>query len=199
MRGRATTIALIAAVVLLAPVTALGGSATFTDPDDFEMAPDVQFTEKRTFLSGDGGRRVQISAGGDLGPRYRLRVLVDSLGGRHADFVMVATVSVRRRPPGRFELRRGSPARVVGGAPSRPRAGQARPMADRGARWAGFRRGARCRAGRRLVRLTAAPEGVVSSEARLDLIEHQWKGCASRGLHPCADRAWQLPSRRSWP
>ena len=92
MRGRATSIALIAAVALLAPATALGGSATFTDPDDFEIAPDVQFTAKRTFLSGDGARRVHITAGGDLGPRYRLRVLVDPLGGRHADFVMVATV-----------------------------------------------------------------------------------------------------------
>ena len=91
MRGRATTIAVTAVVALLAPATALG-AATFTDPDDFEIAPDVQFTAKRTFPSGDGSRRVRISAHGDLGPRYRLRVLVDSLGGRHADFVMVATV-----------------------------------------------------------------------------------------------------------
>jgi hypothetical protein len=92
MRGRATTIALIAAVALLAPAAALGGSITFTDPDDFEIAPDVQVTTKRTFLSGDAVRRVRISVGGDLGPRYRLRVLVDSLGGHHADLVMVATV-----------------------------------------------------------------------------------------------------------
>jgi hypothetical protein len=92
MRGRTTTIVLIAAAALLAPATALGGSVTFTDPDDLEVAPDVHLTTKRTFLSEDAGRRVRIGASGDLGPRYRLRVLVDSLGGRHGDYVMVATV-----------------------------------------------------------------------------------------------------------
>ena len=86
------TAALIAAAVLLAPAAAFAGSATFTDPDDFEIAPDVHFTTKRTFPSEDAGRRVRIGASGDLGPRYRLRVLVDSLGGRHGDYVMVATV-----------------------------------------------------------------------------------------------------------
>lgn len=92
MRGRATTAAVIAAIALLAPAAAFAGSITFTDPDDFEIAPDVHLTTKRSFLGGDAQRRVRIGVGGDLGPRYRLRVLVDSLGGRHADLVMVATV-----------------------------------------------------------------------------------------------------------
>ena len=92
MRGRATIVALIAAVGLLAPAAAFAGSVTFTDPDDFEIAPDVHVTTKRSFLGDDDARHVRIGVRGDLGPRYRLRVLVDSLGGRHGDFVMVATV-----------------------------------------------------------------------------------------------------------
>jgi hypothetical protein len=92
MRGRGTITALIAAVALLPPAAALGGSVAFADQDDFEVAPDVHRTTKRTFESGDAVWRVRIGVRGDLGPRYRLRVLVDSLGGRHADFVMVATV-----------------------------------------------------------------------------------------------------------
>jgi hypothetical protein len=92
MRERSTIAVVIAALTMLAPVAALGGAVTFTDADGFEVAPDVHVTTKRSFLSGDAVQRVRIGVRGDLGPRYRLRVLVDSLGGRHADLVMVATV-----------------------------------------------------------------------------------------------------------
>jgi hypothetical protein len=84
---------LVTIAVLIVPLRAWASSAvTHRDPDDFEVAPDVQLTTKQGLVVEGQGRRVRISASGDLGPRYRLRVLVDSHGGRSADVVMVVTV-----------------------------------------------------------------------------------------------------------
>jgi len=88
---RRSAVAVAAIVLTLVPIRAFGASVTYSDPDDFEIAPDVHLSTKTTFRN-ELGRRVRIGARGDLGPRYRLRVMVDSLGGRHADVVMVATV-----------------------------------------------------------------------------------------------------------
>jgi hypothetical protein len=63
------------------------------DPDDFEIAPDVQTTAKRVFQRSDGTWRFRISASGDIGPDYRMKVLLDTRSGRRADVAMVATVS----------------------------------------------------------------------------------------------------------
>jgi hypothetical protein len=70
----------------------MAASVTYRDPDDFEIAPDVQLTTKQGLLVEGLGRRIRFSASGDLGPRYRLRVLVDAHGDRAADFVLIATV-----------------------------------------------------------------------------------------------------------
>jgi hypothetical protein len=78
--------------ILIVPLRAGASSVTHRDPDDFEVAPDVQLTTKQGLVVEGEGRRVRISASGDLGPRYRLRVLVDSHGDGSADVVMVATV-----------------------------------------------------------------------------------------------------------
>jgi hypothetical protein len=90
MRRSITWILMIA--ILLLPFRASASSVTHRDPDDFEVAPDVQLTTKQGLLVEGLGRRVRISASGDLGPRYRLRVFVDSHGGASADVVMIATV-----------------------------------------------------------------------------------------------------------
>ncbi|HEX5937274.1 MAG TPA: hypothetical protein VFZ75_06240 [Actinomycetota bacterium] len=83
-------------VSLLALLLAVPASA-FTwirhDPDDFEVAPDVHRTAKRVFQASDGSWRFRISASGDTGPDYRLKVLLDTRGGPRAEFAMVATVS----------------------------------------------------------------------------------------------------------
>jgi hypothetical protein len=91
VRKRKIVVATAAIALALVPIRALGASVTYSDPDDFEIAPDVHFTTKTTFRN-ELGRRVRIGARGDVGPRYRLRVFVDSRGGDRADFVMVATV-----------------------------------------------------------------------------------------------------------
>lgn len=89
---RRLTTWLLTIAVLIAPLRASASSVTHRDPDDFEVAPDVQLTTKQGLLVEGLGRRVRISASGDLGPRYRLRVFVDAHGDRRADAVMVATV-----------------------------------------------------------------------------------------------------------
>jgi hypothetical protein len=89
---RGATIVLVGAAVLLAPMAAFGGSVTFHDPDDFEVAPDVHSTTKLTFLAEGDGHRVRIKVRGELGPNFRLRVLLDSRMGERADFVMIVDV-----------------------------------------------------------------------------------------------------------
>ena len=93
MRGRAIAV-VIAAIALLATVQpALGWSVTHRDPDDFEVAPDVHSTTKRVFQTGgQPDWRLRVEVRGELGPDYRLRVLLDTRGGPEADFVMVTTV-----------------------------------------------------------------------------------------------------------
>lgn len=81
----------IGMLAVLVPAAAFGGSVTFTDPDDFEVAPDVHSTTRTTYLA-DGVRRVRIGVRGELGPDYRLRVLLDTRGDGAADVVMAATV-----------------------------------------------------------------------------------------------------------
>ena len=101
---------LLVIAVLFVPLHASASSAvTHRDPDDFEIAPDVQLTTKQGLIVEGLGRRVRISASGDLGPRYRLRVFVDSRGDGRADLVMVATVI-------RLELRSCLARRVDGPA-----------------------------------------------------------------------------------
>lgn len=92
MRIKGTVLATMVLVLAMVPGRAFGGSVTYSDPDDFEIAPDVHFTTKTTFRSEQTGRRVRIGARGEVGPRYRLRVFVDTRGDARADFVMVATV-----------------------------------------------------------------------------------------------------------
>jgi hypothetical protein len=82
--------AAIAAAVLVVP--ALAYTVIRHDPDDFEIAPDVHTTAKRVF-DGDDGLRLRISASGDIGPDYHMKVLLDTRGGPRAEFEMVATVS----------------------------------------------------------------------------------------------------------
>jgi hypothetical protein len=83
----------LATFLWLVATPALGASVTYTDQDDFERSPDVHATTKRSFLSESLGRRVRISVRGELGPRFRLRVLVDARGDDRADFVMEAVVA----------------------------------------------------------------------------------------------------------
>jgi hypothetical protein len=80
----------ILAVLLLAPAFAY--TVVRNDPDDFEIAPDVHTTVKRV-IEGAGGVRVRISASGDLGPDYRLKVLLDTRGSPRAEFEMRAAVA----------------------------------------------------------------------------------------------------------
>ena len=89
---RRLTTWLLTIAVLIVPMQASASAVTHRDPDDFEVAPDVQLTTKQGLVVEGLGRRVRISASGDLGPRYRLRVLVDAHGDGRADAVMVATV-----------------------------------------------------------------------------------------------------------
>jgi hypothetical protein len=89
VRRRNITVGVAAIVLSLVPTLALGGSVTFTDPDDFEVSPDVHSTTKLTFLDQELGRRVRMSVRGELGPDFRLRVYVDSRRGDRADFVMI--------------------------------------------------------------------------------------------------------------
>ena len=98
MKLKTIAVATLALVLATVPRLALGGSVTYSDPDDFEIAPDVHFTTKTTFRSDQLGRRVRIGARGELGPRYRLRIFVDARGGDRADLVMAATVRHLRLP-----------------------------------------------------------------------------------------------------
>lgn len=91
IRRRAFTIAVTAAALLAGALPAFGWTVTRSDPDDFEIAPDVHTSTKRVFLLADRWR-FRIGVGGELGPDYRLRVLLDTRGGPGADFVMVTTV-----------------------------------------------------------------------------------------------------------
>ena len=88
---RRPTFALAAAIVaVLLVVPAFAYTVVRHDPDDFEIAPDVHTTAKRVFEGADGVR-LRISASGDIGPDYRLRVLLDTRGGPRAEFVMRVT------------------------------------------------------------------------------------------------------------
>jgi hypothetical protein len=89
MRGRRAVIAVIGTLAVLVPIAASAGSVTFTDADDFEVSPDVHSTTKASFVSPTRGARVRITVRGELGPDYRLRVLVDSRGGDRADYVLL--------------------------------------------------------------------------------------------------------------
>lgn len=88
---RSVSVLCSAIVVVLLVAPAFAYTVIRHDPDDFEIAPDVQTTAKRVFESGDG-LRFRISASGDVGPDYRLRVLLDTRGGPLAEFEMRATV-----------------------------------------------------------------------------------------------------------
>ena len=91
---RRSLIVLVTAATLAAllAVPALAYTVIRHDPDDFEIAPDVHTTVKRVFQRDDGVR-LRISASGDVGPDYRMKVLLDTRGGPRADVEMVATVS----------------------------------------------------------------------------------------------------------
>jgi hypothetical protein len=83
--------AVISAALLAVP--AFGVTTTRHDPDDFEVAPDVHTTTKRRFVTEEGARRLRISASGELGPDYGLKVYLDTRGGPEAEFVARAAVS----------------------------------------------------------------------------------------------------------
>ena len=65
---------------------------THRDADDFEIAPDIHKATKSVFVVAPDRWRFQIRVAGELGPDYRLRVLLDTRGTPDADFVMVTTV-----------------------------------------------------------------------------------------------------------
>ena len=92
MRRSAFVVALASVVALVLAAQALALVVVRHDPDDFEVAPDVQTTTKRVFRAGDGSWRFRISASGDVGPDYRMTVMLDTRGGPAADYAMVATV-----------------------------------------------------------------------------------------------------------
>jgi hypothetical protein len=92
MRHRWVATAVVTTTLLAGAQPALGWTVTHRDPDDFEIAPDVHSSSKRVFQAADGGWRLRIGVRGELGPDYRLRVLLDTRGGPRADFVMVTTV-----------------------------------------------------------------------------------------------------------
>jgi hypothetical protein len=92
VRRSALVVTLASVLALLLAGQALSLVVLRHDPDDFEIAPDVQTTVKRVFQVGDGSWRFRISASGDVGPDYRLTVELDTRGGPAADFAMVATV-----------------------------------------------------------------------------------------------------------
>jgi hypothetical protein len=93
VRRPAFVVAVASTIVLLLVGQAMALLVVRHDPDDFEIAPDVHTTAKRVFQADDGSWRFRISASGDTGPDYRLKVLLDTRGGPRADFAMVATVS----------------------------------------------------------------------------------------------------------
>ncbi|MGH2679563.1 MAG: hypothetical protein ACRDG8_03635 [Actinomycetota bacterium] len=91
MRGRTLTIAVVTTVLLAALAPTLL-AVTRTDRDDFEIAPDVHRSTKAVSQLADESWRLRLSVSGEVGPDYRLRVLLDTRGGPRADFVMFATV-----------------------------------------------------------------------------------------------------------
>ena len=108
---RRSVLALVAAATLavVLAVPALAYMVVRHDPDDFEIAPDVHTTAKRGFLAADGRSRFRISASGDTGPDYHMKVLLDTRGGPRAEFEMVTTVS-------NLELASCSVRRIGGGS-----------------------------------------------------------------------------------
>ena len=90
-RGAASSL-LAALLVYLLAVPVLAWTVTHRDADDFEIAPDIHKATKRVFVVAADRWRFQITVSGELGPDYRLSVLLDSRGGPDADFVMVTTV-----------------------------------------------------------------------------------------------------------
>jgi hypothetical protein len=89
-RAFPSVLATLLLLVLAHPV--LAWTVSHRDPDDFEIAPDVHKATKRVFVVAQGRWRFQITVAGELGPDYRLRVLLDTRGGPRADVVMVTTV-----------------------------------------------------------------------------------------------------------
>lgn len=93
VRRSTFVVAVASLAVLLLAGQALALLVVRHDPDDFEIAPDVHTTAKRVFQKSDGSWRFRISASGDTGPDYHLKVLLDTRGGPRAEFAMVTTVS----------------------------------------------------------------------------------------------------------
>jgi hypothetical protein len=92
VRGRALTIAVSTIAIMTTAQPALGWSVTRQDPDDFEIAPDVHSSTRQIFRVDGHPWRLRITVRGELGPDYRLRVLLDTRGGPNPDVVMVTTV-----------------------------------------------------------------------------------------------------------
>jgi hypothetical protein len=93
VRRSAFVVAVASVAVLMLAAQAFAVVQLRHDTDDFEIAPDVHSTAKRVFLAPDGdGWWLRISAAGDVGPRYRIKVLLDTSGGPGAEFAMVAIV-----------------------------------------------------------------------------------------------------------
>jgi hypothetical protein len=92
VRHRAFPSLLATLLLLLLAHPVLAWTESHRDPDDFEIAPDVHEATKRVFVVAPGRWRLRITVAGELGPDYRLRVLLDTRGGPRADVVMVTTV-----------------------------------------------------------------------------------------------------------
>jgi hypothetical protein len=90
-RGAASSL-LAGLLVLLLALPVLAWTVTHRDADDFEIAPDIHKATKRVFVIAPERWRFQIRVAGELGPDYRLRVLLDTRGTPDADVVMVTTV-----------------------------------------------------------------------------------------------------------
>jgi hypothetical protein len=89
---RASRYVLAVVLLLLTASPVMAWTVVHQDPDDFETAPDIHKATKRVYIVGAERWRFQIRVAGELGPDYRLRVLLDVRGGTRADVVMVATV-----------------------------------------------------------------------------------------------------------
>ena len=93
MRRSAFALVASATLAALLAVPALADTVVRHDADDFEIAPDVHSTAKHTIPAADGnGWRLRISVTGELGPRYQVRVRLDTRGGPKAEYVMAAIV-----------------------------------------------------------------------------------------------------------
>ena len=80
-RGAASSL-LAALLVLLLALPVLAWTVTHRDADDFEIAPDIHKATKSVFVVAPERWRFQIRVAGELGPDYRLRVLLDTRGRR---------------------------------------------------------------------------------------------------------------------